>query len=149
MERFRFTIVTSQLLNAQLNLSRCTPFEVTPTAISEPSSTIFAPKASSSLIGVVVTALTAYVLVWLISWAAEADHLRVRIGRALLVLCFAVICLVLLYTRWRRQSLLDLRQRALAAATALVARSQEYDAAAASALVAIQDVELVARGYRL
>ena len=157
LERFRYIIITSQLLNDQVNLLRYAPFDARPASAAggPPGASALGPPGASalgpsfSLVGVLTTSLAAFFLVWLVDWARGSDQAHLRIYRTLSVFFVALVCIPLLRSHLRRKSLALLRQRALASAGTLITCSQSYDAAAAATLTAIQDVELVARGYRL
>ena len=132
-----------------MNLLRYAPFDARPASVADGAPGASALGPSLSLVGVLTTGLAAFSLVWLVDWARGGDEAHLRIYRTLSVFFVALICVPLLRSHLRRKSLALLRQRALASAGTLITCSQNYDAAAAATLTAIQDVELVARGYRL
>ena len=102
-----------------------------------------------SVTGIVGTMLGAFLIVWIVYWVRGGRQPQLRKRRVVLVFLCTVLVVVFVYSRLRRQWLDRLRRRAIATATNFVTKSQEFDAAAASTLAAIQDVELAARGYRL
>jgi hypothetical protein len=145
LERFRYVIVTSQLLNAQMNLSHFGPGVV---SVEVPTLSMPA-RPAISVIGVLATGIAAYLLVWIVYWARGGSQQRLRIGRALAALVVTLALAVIIYAYVRRRRIENLRGRAFASAARFVSQSQAFDVAAVGALAAIQDVELVARGFRL
>jgi high-affinity Fe2+/Pb2+ permease len=97
--------------------------------------------------GAVLTAATAFTLVWLIHWSRR----RSGFNKARFVVVFVVFAVVATasYAYMRRQWLQTLRQQAVENASALVTNLQAFEASTSSALALIQEVELVSRGYRL
>ncbi len=149
LERFRYVIVTSQLLNAQMNLSHFNPV-LGPSVVSVDVPALSMPaRPTISVTGVLATGITAYLLAWIVYWARGGSQQRLRIGRALAALVVTLALAVIIYAYVRRRRIENLRGRAFASAARFVSQSHAFDAAAVSALAAIQDVELVARGFRL
>ncbi|KAL5114729.1 hypothetical protein ACEQ8H_007398 [Pleosporales sp. CAS-2024a] len=144
LERFRYLVVASQLLGGQDGLRN--PSMPCFAAPGGPGPQEF-KVATISPAGAALTAVTAFLLVWLVHWSRRP--LGASKSRSLLVVVvFAAVATALSgYTR--RQWLQFLRQEAVEGASALVTNLQAFDASTSSALAFVQEVELVSRGYRL
>ena len=143
LEHFRYLIVASQLLGEQSSI-RTTTFP------NHANGTGPAPEFKLTTISTtcaVLTAATAFTLVWLIHWSRR----RSGFSKARFVVVFVVFAVVATasYAYIRRQWLQTLRQQAVENASALVTNLQAFEASTSSALALIQEVELVSRGYRL
>jgi hypothetical protein len=104
---------------------------------------------ATSLTGAFLTATTSFAVVWLVHWAKAGPGGSFNKGRALIVMSVLVGAAILLYTWARRQLLKNLRSNAVSNESALVRNLQAFDASTSAALVLVQEVELVARGYRI
>ena len=150
LEHFRYIIVASQLLNENPG-----PSALRPNASRLNDSADGSPEFQKrqaipiSTAGAVATAFGAFVLVWLINWARPSQGTDSDKPRALIVLVVLSVVGLVAYAYTRRQWLQYLRQQAVESVSALVAHIQGLDAATSSALLLIQEVELVARGYRI
>ncbi|KAF1349309.1 hypothetical protein EJ07DRAFT_140674 [Lizonia empirigonia] len=143
LEHFRYLVVASQLLGEQSSI-RTTTFP------SHANGRAPGPEfkvATTSPTGAVLTAATAFTLVYLLHWSRR----RAGFSKAR----FVVVCVVFAvvasasYAYVRRQWLQTLRQQAVEHASALVTNLQAFEASTSAALALIQEVELVSRGYRL
>ncbi len=144
IEKFRYTIVASQLLSghsiaAQQNYhGRPRETEATTPNAAAPTST-----------GVLATAAAALVVAWVVRWVYSGGYAHLTKKRvsfsALVLVAVAVVSQAYLRQQWLRY----LRDQALAEVTTFVARSQDFDSASSAALSLIQEVELVSRGYRM
>ena len=143
LEHFRYLIVASQLLGEQSSIRTTTFPNHANSAGSGPEFKV----ATISPTGAVLTAATAFTLVWLIHWSRR----RSGFSKARFVVVFIVFTVVATasYAHIRRQWLQALRQQAVENASALVTNLQAFEASTSSALALIQEVELVSRGYRL
>lgn len=101
--------------------------------------------------GAAATGVGAFVVVSLLHWARESRQGGggFNKGRLFVVVMATAVGLTVAYAHVKRQWLQNLRHRAVAAASALVSNLQAFDTSASSALMLIQEVELVSRGYRL
>ncbi|KAL2022766.1 hypothetical protein VTK56DRAFT_4582 [Thermocarpiscus australiensis] len=144
IEQFRYTIVASQLLSGHSmtgqhnGYSRPKDAPLTPENVAVPTST-----------GLLATAAAALAVAWVVRWLytggyAHLTKKRVAFTAAILI---AVACVSHAYIR--QQWLRYLRNQALNEVTTFVSRSQDFDSASSAALLLIQEVELVSRGYRL
>ena len=86
-------------------------------------------------------------MVLLIHWATKRNGFS--IGRLFLVVVSLGVGLTVAFTHVRRQWLQHLRHRVVNTASTLIANLQTFDTATSSALMLVQEVELVSRGYRL
>jgi hypothetical protein len=142
LEHFRYLIVASQLLGEQSSI-RTTTF---PNANGRGPAPEFKVTAVSPT-GAVLTAATAFTLVWLIHWSRrKSGFSKARFVVVLIVFTFVA---TVSYGYVRRQWLQTLRQQAVENASALVTNLQAFEASTSSALALVQEVELVSRGYRL
>lgn len=143
IEHFRYLIVASQLLGEQSSI-RTTTFSDRANAAG-PGADFKVTTISPT--GAVLTAATAFTLVWLVHWARRKSGFSK--ARFVVVLVIFVVVATASYGYVRRQWLQTLRQQAVENASALVTNLQAFEASTSSALALIQEVELVSRGYRL
>ncbi|KAI9828769.1 MAG: hypothetical protein M1832_001874 [Thelocarpon impressellum] len=155
LEQFRYIIVASQLLSAEINASHfagsgngygngTVQREVHPSAPS-PSP----PLATVNLTGAGATAAGAFAFVWILHWARGSQDAQATVGRVALAFVLLVSIASAIYAYVRRQWLQYLRHQAVLAASLFVAKSEVFDAAASAAINLIQEVEIVSRGYRI
>ena len=104
---------------------------------------------TTSVAGAVVTATTAFALVWLIHWSRDGKLNGFHRGRVAIVITTFILVGTVLYAYARRQWLLYLRENAVTAGSTLVTNLQAFNSSSVAALTLIQEVELVSRGYRL
>ena len=150
LEHFRYTIVASQLLNENHGPSALRPSISQFSGSSDGPSTFQKQQAIQiSATGAAATAFGAFVLVWLINWARPSQTTGSYKLRVLVVLMIFAIFSIITYIYAKQQWLRYLRQQAVEAVSALVTHIQGLDASASSALLLVQEVELVARGYRI
>ena len=96
--------------------------------------------------GLGITSGTAFFLVLLLHWLRNT---RIRSGRFLMILfCFGAAT-ALSYAYLRRQWLQYLRTQAVNSASALTTNLQAFEQSSAATLSLIQEVELVAKGYKI
>ncbi|KAK4239695.1 hypothetical protein C8A03DRAFT_32216 [Achaetomium macrosporum] len=145
IEQFRYTIVASQLLSGHsiagqanfLSRPKETPEETLPN-VALPTST-----------GLVATAAAALVVAWMLRWVCSGGYAHLTKKRvavsAVVLVAVAVVSQAYIRQHWLRH----LRYQALTEMATFVSRSQDFDSAASAALSLIQEVELVARGYRI
>lgn len=146
LERFRYLIVASQLLNAHSYLGQAAYIPSRDVAVASPD----APQIGAfTLAGVAVTASFAFAMAWLIHWAKGGASSTAGKGRMLVLLAVIVLLAITSYAYMRRQWLQYLRQQSLAEISDFVVKGHDFDTAAAGALTLVQEVELVSRGYRM
>ena len=147
LEHFRYILVASQLLSEHQGFVPPRPMQVNPEG---PHESLNEYKATAtSLTGAFLTATTSFAVVWLVHWARAGHAGNLSKGRALIVLSVLVGAAIVLYAWARRQWLQNLRQNAVNSASALVTNLQAFDASTSAALILVQEVELVSRGYRI
>ncbi|GME25416.1 Proliferating cell nuclear antigen PCNA [Neofusicoccum parvum] len=148
LEHFRFTIISSQLLSEH---SGQTAFKVPSGPADGATQAIEYKGGSINVTGAAATGVGAFVVVSLLHWARESRQGGggFNKGRLFVVVMATAVGLTVAYAHAKRQWLQNLRHRAVAAASALVSNLQAFDTSASSALMLIQEVELVSRGYRL
>jgi hypothetical protein len=146
LERFRYIIVASQLLSSHsfpgpVGSGQSRDVPVLPP--STPQITAF------TLAGAGVTASFAFALTWLVHWTRGGANSIARAGRMAMSAALLAVFAVVSYAYMRRQWLQSLREQSLTESSELIANSQDFDNALAGALVLVQEVELVSRGYRM
>lgn len=147
LEHFRYMLVASQLLseNNGYGLPRTATVHLDGTAES-----LNEYKAgATSVTGALLTATTSFAVVWLLHWSKAGRVGGFSKGRALVVVSIFVGLAIVLYAYARRQWLHNLRQNAVTSANGLVTNLQAFDASTSAALLLVQEVELVSRGYRI
>jgi hypothetical protein len=97
------------------------------------------------MLGVAWTLAISASLSWLLSWIATRPHI---LKFAALSLVVAVLLLILDASRGRQQ-LQALRQEAIQSAKAVVSNFRALDSSSSAAIVMIQEVEAISRGYHL
>jgi hypothetical protein len=145
LERFRYVIVASQLLNTDSFLGHG-GHHSRDAQIPAPD----APQLGTiTLTGAAVTAAFAFSLAWMIHWTRDTGTSATGMGRMAIFLVIVGLLAVVSYAYMRRQWLQYLRQQTLAEISEFIVKGQEFDAAAGGALALVQEVELVSRGYRM
>ncbi|KAH8813988.1 Mysoin-binding motif of peroxisomes-domain-containing protein [Hyaloscypha sp. PMI_1271] len=146
LEHFRYTIVASQLLSAHSYLGQAVHGQSRDSSLR----TLNAPLPGSfTLAGAGLTAVLAFALAWLIHWTrGDGDFVAGR-GRRAVFLAVMGVFIVVGYAYIRRQWLQYLRQQTLVEISEFVGTAHDFDTAAAGALILVQEVELVSRGYRI
>lgn len=143
LEKFRYTIVASQLLSGHSMLGP-------PSALPEsPITNIFQDGDSPySTQGMAVSVAGALAFAIVLSWVLGSGPVLNR-KRLVTVLVLIPAAVVVGQVMMRRQWLRYRRQQSLSEVSTFVHNSQEFDGASAAALALVQEVELVSRGYRL
>ena len=137
LERFRYTIVGSQLLSEESGPRSHAPDEDGSTAIA------------FTLRGAITIAVLPFLFVWLFSWLSTRS-ISAASQSEIGLYCFVAGALVFAAALTaRRQYLRFVRYTALSAAADLIRISQDFDRTTGSALRYIQEIEVVARGYEL
>lgn len=148
LERFRYILVASQLLNRQPNH---TSYE----RRNHPNLSEDATRFSldeiqpSSLYGVIATGVASFAFAWSLNWVRELRKASVSPWKLMIVILVVFLGITAFYRYFRRQRLHNLRGRAVEVAASYVNASRSFDAVASATVALIQEVELVARGYRL
>ena len=146
LERFRYIIVASQLLNAHSILGQPGHGQSRDAAVVFPD----APQLGAfTLAGASVTASLAFGLAWLIHWTRGGTDTRPGSGRMIIFVGAVMLLAFISYAYMRRQWLQYLRLQSLTEISELVTKGQQFDRAVARALTLVQEVELVSRGYRM
>ncbi|TVY82737.1 Inheritance of peroxisomes protein [Lachnellula suecica] len=146
LERFRYIIVASQLLNAHTYLGQAGHGQSRDAALPPPE---IPQLGALTPTGVILTASCAFLLAWLVHWTRGGKSSSLGKGRVVIFLAIVVLLAIVMYAYMRRQWLQYLRQQSLSEISEFVAKSQEFDGSAAGALSLVQEVELVSRGYRI
>jgi Mysoin-binding motif of peroxisomes len=106
-------------------------------------------SAAFGLQGAIVTAAASFTVAWLIHWSRPHTGFGFSLRRALVLLILLPVVGIVFYAFAKRQWLKYVRHQAVEAAAAFIGNAQGLDSAASAALVFIQEVELVSRGYRM
>ena len=140
----RFTIIGSQLLNDR---------SVTGGPIRKPCATndklpgeIPIEYTTSGLFYTAGAAFACALSLW---WATETSNLKTRRTRLAIVSAIIVVIGLVVYGFCLRQYRRYARNHSIHTATAMVVNAQAFDSAAYAASSFIQEVELIARGYKL
>ncbi len=138
LERFRYTIVASQLLSNDSN-PRTQPPDDDPLNLS------------LSLRGALVSTSLSFLLPWLVHWLRSQPHNPIPASWTQLCLYLVLVLGATLFLTFalRRQYSRFVRQSTVSAAARFVSDSHSFDAATSAALRHIQEVEVVARGYHM
>ncbi|KAI9687255.1 MAG: hypothetical protein M1822_002298 [Bathelium mastoideum] len=150
LEHFRYIIIASQLLNENPGPSALRP---NVPQLDDPTEGLPTLRNQqilpASVAGAAVTAIGAFILVWLINWARPSPTTGLSKSRIFGVFVVLSLISIVAYIFARRQWLQSLRREAVESVSTLVTHIQGFDASTSSALLLIQEVELVARGYRV
>ena len=88
-------------------------------------------------------------LVWAIHGARNVAKLYSSLWGTVLLVSILAVAMTGLYTFLRRKWLHYIRQQATESVSFLVENAQNFDAVTSAAVMLIQEVELVSRGYHL
>lgn len=149
LEKFRYTIVASQLLSGHSILGPH-PHQP-PDAPDAPGAGISGehdgPNYSPE--GVLASILGALALAVILSWLLGSAPTYVTRKRLVFLVVLVAAGVLLGQVYMRRQWLRYRREQSLSEVASFVSVSHEFDSASGAALALIQEVELVARGYRM
>jgi hypothetical protein len=146
LERFRYIIVASQLLNTHSHPGQAVHGQTRDVRFHS----LDAPQLGAFTFGgATLTASCAFALAWLVNWTRGSGSSTVGKGQMASCLAVVIILAIVSYAYVRRQWLQYLRQQSFAEISEFVDRAQGFDAAVAGALTLVQEVELVSRGYRM
>lgn len=145
LEKFRYTIVASQLLSGHSILG---PHQPPPDA-AEGSAGSEGSGPTYSAEGILASVLGALAVAVILSWVLGSAPTYVTRKRFVFLLVLIAVGVVLGQVYMRRQWLRYRREQSLSEVASLVSVSQEFDSASGAALALIQEVELVSRGYRM
>ncbi|KAK6339807.1 hypothetical protein TWF718_009199 [Orbilia javanica] len=160
VERFRYILVASQLLNEQASVANYDGRDVsslpTPSTAGPPAE--YNPFALITWFGspgprfYAYTAASIVILSILISYLSRGGSERkVAFGksRAAITLMLSMVLALLVFAHLRRKRLRHLRTDAISIAEQFVENCQMFDVVVGNAITLIQEIELVSRGYRL
>ncbi|KAL2885411.1 proliferating cell nuclear antigen [Ceratocystis lukuohia] len=149
LEKFRYTIVASQLLSGHSILGQSIPYVPklsSETALGPNNTAAYDDTLVKTSILPVIGAITiAFLIPWLASGGAGALSKRRIFLIALIITAAALISPVY----FKQQYLKLRRDQALVEVSNFVTHAQSFDSASGAAIALIQEVELVSRGYRL
>ncbi|KAK3986881.1 Vezatin [Cladorrhinum sp. PSN332] len=144
IEQFRYTIVASQLLAGHSITAQNSHYLRSGKDASEAPPVVVATST-----GLLATAAGALVVAWAVSWVYSGGYALLtkrRIAISLAVIAgLGLVSHVYIRQQWVRY----LRNQTLAEVSTFISKSQDFDGASSAAILLIQEVELVSRGYRL
>ncbi|KAI9048196.1 hypothetical protein LZ554_007991 [Drepanopeziza brunnea f. sp. 'monogermtubi'] len=146
LERFRYIIVASRLLNAHSYIGQALHGQSQELTVQAPEAL---QLSAITLVGAAVTSSMAFALAWLTHWTRSHGSPSAGRGRMAILLFIIILVVAVSYAHMRRQWLQYLRQQSLAEMSGFAAKAQRLDSAIGAALTLVQEVELVSRGYRL
>ncbi|KAL8781532.1 MAG: hypothetical protein Q9194_000294 [Teloschistes cf. exilis] len=150
LEKFRYTIIASQLLN---NVPNSTVYMRQHAAqnldVGQQDLNTDTEVVQFTWPGLALTALTAFTFAWLVQWTKAIAQSTSQGWPIVLAPTTVVATCFLLYVHFRQQWLHWLRNQAVQNASALVASAQDLQVAASTTINLVQEIELVCRGYRI
>ena len=143
LEKFRYTIVASQLLTGQSIVGQ---YHATPQVSAEVSKENDETYSTEGMVGSVLGALAlAVVLSWTMGNAPSFFTRKRLIFLCSLSAAGGFLGQIYMRRRWLHYR----RQQSLYEVTSFVSNAHEFDSSLSAALALIQEVELVSRGYRM
>lgn len=142
LEKFRYTIVASQLLSSHSILGQHQ------TALDSTTSTEDQGRLYSTE-GILASVLGALALAVVLSWFLGTASTSITRKRFIFLLILIAVVVVLGQVYMKRQWLRYRREQSLSEVASFVSNSHDFDSASTAALALIQEVELVSRGYRI
>lgn len=147
IERFRYTIVASQLLSGHSMLGQHVPSQST--RLDGPATAAQEEPSMPSQTGLLLTAVGALGLAWFISWLYGGGITNLTKKRVVVFVFVFSVAGVASQAYIRQQWLRHVREQTLAEMSAFVSKAQDFDSVSSAAVALVQEVELVSRGYRL
>ncbi|KAL5596878.1 uncharacterized protein BROUX77_006826 [Berkeleyomyces rouxiae] len=149
LEKFRYTIVASQLLSGHSILGQSIPYVPKSSSANDSNSSSMPAGDDALLHASILPVVGAIAVAFLIPWLASGG-VGALSKRRMFLLALVVTAVVLVSPVYFKQQYLRLRRdQALTEVTNFVAHAQSFDSASGAAIALIQEVELVSRGYRL
>lgn len=145
LEKFRYTIVASQLLSGHSILGPHQP----PTTSNDAAAENGYVGPTYSTEGILASVLAALALAVVLSWVLGSAPTYVTRKRLVFLVVLIAASVVLGQVYMRRQWLRYRRDQSLQEVASFVSASQDFDSVSGAALSLIQEVELVSRGYRM
>ena len=151
LEQFRYLIVASQLLDEQSRPAR----QKTQKSFPEVDTVFRTPHGPDfdalTIHGVLATAIASFLIAWAFHWVRSsttdsAQALSTKLVSVLLLICALLLSFFTYTWRYRSQSL---RRNIIEAVSSLISESQILDGLTSSALILVQEIEVVARGYEM
>ncbi|MCJ1438778.1 hypothetical protein MMC27_008168 [Xylographa pallens] len=144
LEQFRYTIIASQLFSDHPKTTLYNSYNTGPEVLVGQDY-----EVNFTWEGIYLTAGAAFAFVLAIHWARSVIRTYSSGWRLLLVTAIFALAAIALYTFYRSQYLLYVRNQAISSATSLVENAHGLDATTSAAITLVQEVELVSRGYRI
>lgn len=145
LEKFRYTIVASQLLSGHSILGPHQP----PVNADEATAGAGYVGPTYSTEGMLASVLAALALAVVLSWVLGSAPTYVTRKRLVFLAVLVAAGVVLGQVYMKRQWLRYRRDQSLLEVASFVSASQDFDSVSGAALSLIQEVELVSRGYRI
>lgn len=144
LERFRYTIVASQLLAGHVGFGQ-NPFPKNGPDATGGAQDDGIPPDPAVLASVAGTILASFSAAWIAAGGYESLTRRRIVLLAVTLAAMALVGPVYFKRQWLRFR----RDQSLAEVSSFVSMSQDLDSATGAAMSLIQEVELVSRGYRM
>lgn len=144
LEKFRYTIIASQLLSGHSVAARRQVGTDALGAIAEQSN-----QSLLSSEGIAASIFGALALAVVLSWVFGQSQSYVTRKRLIFLVILLVAFVILGQVYMRRQWLRYRREQSLSEMSIFVATSYDFDSATEATLALVQEVELVSRGYRM
>ncbi len=155
IEKFRYTIITSDLLGA-VSLGQHQQAAARPGGSGsgghgdvDQADTTDSDVQVPTATGIAVAVVSAFVLAWAVHWVYVEGVAHLTRKRFFLAVVFLAGVVVVGNAYIRQQWLRYVRQSALTEVRTFVTRSHDFDSAASASIAFIKEVELVSRGYRM
>lgn len=145
LEHFQFHIIASQLLTDNIGPVSAHASSQAHVDEQRPLSQVY----SANTTGAACAAGTAFAFVWMLHWVRHGAVPAPVTWRISIALCVTLCLVAGLYAYIARQWLQHLRRNAINAVASFIDNLQSFEASSTSLLGLIQEVELVARGYRM
>ena len=151
LERFRYIIVASQLLNDSPHRPSHKPFVLPEIGaynqeeVNQNNNTLSAATPA----GLLMTLIFTFMVVGLARWVQIGIATHATILHLILRAILLITALMLINFYLERQRLHHLRLRALKAASRLVTSLHDIEALISSSITFVQETELVAHGYNM
>ncbi|CAG8494580.1 11204_t:CDS:2 [Paraglomus occultum] len=150
-ERFKYILCTSHLLNDTLSIHFYDTRRPTPTDVSD-TGLYFGGTNRRNLEIMLSMAIGIVIILLTLIFGNESEQFSNGVGvlvKLPIIILVALTVSFLLYRRMRRKAMKTLHDSALYFLESLVYHCQMFDLKINRALIMIQEIELVSRGYRL
>lgn len=142
IEKFRYTIIASQLLSDYSISNRNHPQPSGAPATGHDRSIVSVEGILASVLGALAVAI---VLSWILGSGPQYVTRKRLVFLVLLLVALALLGPVYMRRQWLKYR----REQSLSEIATFVSSSHDFDSVMSAALSLVQEVELVSRGYRM